>query len=99
MLLPSVSETLASVSRHPALESAISALRQGSAHERLAGLTDTAKALIGGQDATERRRPMVVLVASGAQAEALAASLQFFYSALAGQEATGVAVLPAVDAL
>jgi len=99
MILPSVSETLASVSRHPALESAISALLQSSAHERLAGLTDTAKALIAGQVATEVRRPVVVLVASGAQAESLAASLQFFYSALAGQQATEVAVLPAVDVL
>src|SRR5579862_1467159 len=99
MILPSVSETLASVSRHPALEAAISALRQESARARLAGLTDTAKALIAAQVAAELRRPVVVLVASGARAESLAASLQFFYSALAGQEATEVAVLPAVDAL
>src|ERR1700676_2301019 len=99
MILPSVSETLASVSRHPALESAISAVRHGSARERLAGLTDTAKALIAGQVAAELRRPVVVLVASGAQAESFAASLQFFYSALAGQEATEVGVLPALDAL
>jgi transcription-repair coupling factor (superfamily II helicase) len=99
MILPSVSETLASVSRHPSLETAISALHQSSARERLAGLTDTAKALIAGQVAAEVRRPVVVLVASGAQAESLAASLQFFYSALAGQQATEVAVLPAVDVL
>jgi transcription-repair coupling factor (superfamily II helicase) len=99
MILPSVSETLASVSRHPALESAVSALRQESARERIAGLTDTAKALIAGQIAAELRRPVVVLVASGAQAESLAASLQFFYTVLAGQEATEVAVLPALDAL
>jgi transcription-repair coupling factor (superfamily II helicase) len=99
MLLPSVSETLASVTRHPALESAISALRQGAAHERLAGLTDTAKALVAAHVATELRRPVVVLVASGARAETLAASLQFFYKALAGQEATEVAVFPALDAL
>ena len=99
MILPSVSETLASVSWHPALETAISALQQSSAHERLAGLTDTAKALIAGQVAAEVRRPVVVLVASGAQAESLAASLQFFYSALAGQQATEVGVLPAVDVL
>ena len=38
MILSSVSETLASVSRHPALESAIDSLRQGTARERLAGL-------------------------------------------------------------
>ena len=42
---------------------------------------------------------MVVLVESGARAEAFAASMQFFYTALAGQEATEVAVLPAMDVL
>jgi transcription-repair coupling factor (superfamily II helicase) len=107
MLLPSVSETLASVSRHPALEAAISALRRGVApgnaqeiaHERVAGLTDTAKALVAAHVAAELRRPVVVLVTSGARAETLAASLEFFYKALAGQEATEVAVFPALDAM
>ena len=99
MILSSVSETLASVSRHPALESAIAALRQGTARERLAGLTDTAKALLAAIVATELRRPMVVLVESGARAEVFAASMQFFYAALAGQEATEVTVLPAMDVL
>src|SRR6266853_3630646 len=106
MLLPSVSETLAAVSRHPALEAAISALRRGVAqkfaqkvaHEHLAGLTDTAKALVAAHVAAELRRPVVVIVTSGARAEALAASLEFFYKALAGQEATEVAVFPALDA-
>jgi transcription-repair coupling factor (superfamily II helicase) len=99
MILPSVSETLAPVSRHPALESVLSALRQGTPRERLAGLTATAKAFIAGEIAAELRRPTVILVATESQAENLAASLQFFYSALAGQQATEVAVLPAVDAL
>src|SRR6266576_3127971 len=103
MLLPSVSETLASVSRHPALEAAISALRRGVAHElareHVAGLTDTAKALVAAQVTAELRRPVVVIVTSGARAETLAASMQFFYKALAGQEATEVAVFPALDAL
>jgi transcription-repair coupling factor (superfamily II helicase) len=99
MILPSVSETLALVSRHPALESAISVLRQGAAQERLAGLTETAKALVAAQVAAELRRPTVVVVASGARAEAMASSLQFFYTALAGQQATEVAVLPALDVL
>src|SRR4030088_2987713 len=111
MLLPSVSETLASVSRHPALEAAISALRRGVAqdvaqdaaqefaHEHIAGLTDTAKALVAAHVAAELRRPVVVIVTSGARAETLAASMQFFYKALAGQEATEVAVFPALDAL
>src|SRR5258706_2583 len=98
MLLPSVSETLASVSRHPALEAAISALRRGVAHEHVAGVTDTAKALVAAHVAAELRRPVIVLVTSGARAEALAPSLEFFYKALAGQEATGVAVFPALDA-
>src|ERR1700732_5292964 len=98
MLLPSVSETLASVSRHPALEAAISALRRGVAHEHVSGLTDTAKALVAAHVAAELRRPVIVLTTSGARAEPLAASLEFFYKALAGQEATEVAVFPALDA-
>jgi len=99
MILPSVSETLAAVSRHPALESVISGLRKDAARERLAGLTGTAKALVIGRVVAELRRPTIVLVASSAQAEGLAASLQFFYTAFAGQEATEVGVLPSVDAL
>jgi transcription-repair coupling factor (superfamily II helicase) len=97
MILPSVSETLASVSQHPALESAIASLRRGTSRERIAGLTDTAKALIASIVVTEVRRPMVVLVESEARAETFATSLQFFYRALAGQEATEVGVLPAMD--
>ena len=97
MILPSVSETLAPVSAHPALQAAVAALRQGTARERIAGLTDTAKALIAAIVVSELRRPMVVLVESGGRAEVFAAAMQFFYSALAGQEATEVAVLPAMD--
>ena len=98
MILPSVSETLASVSRHPAVESTISALHRGVVRERLAGLTDTAKALIAAQVAADLRRPVVIVVASGARADNLRSSLQFFFSALAGQAATEVACLPALDA-
>ncbi len=99
MILPSVAETLASASRHPALESVLTALRSGTPRERLAGLTETAKALVAAQIATDLRRPIIVLVASGTQAESLAASIQFFYTALAGQQATNVAVLPALDVM
>jgi transcription-repair coupling factor (superfamily II helicase) len=98
MILPSVSETLAPVGRHPALESALAALRRGDARDRLAGLTDTAKALVVAILATELRRPVVVVTESDARAETFAASLQFFFNALAGQEATEVGVLPALDA-
>jgi transcription-repair coupling factor (superfamily II helicase) len=97
MILPSVSETLASVSQHPALESAIAALRRGVSRERLGGLIDTAKALVAAIVATELRRPVVVIVESGARAEILAASMQFFFTALAGQEASEIGVLPAMD--
>ncbi len=99
MILPSVSETLASVSRHPALESAISDLRRSASRERIVGLNGTAKALVAAQVAAELRRPTIVLAASGAKAETLAASLQFFYNALAGQESSQVEILPAVDVL
>ncbi len=99
MILSSVSETLAPVSQNPALESAIAELRRGIARERIAGLTDTAKALVAAIVATQLRRPVVVLVESGARAEVFAASTQFFYTALAGQEATEVTVLPAMDVL
>src|SRR3989442_1242993 len=99
MLLPSVPETLAPVVRHPALESAISALSRGAGCERLAGLTDTPKALVAAQAAAELRRPVVVLAGYSARAETLTASLHFFYTALAGQEASEVAILPAFDAL
>ncbi|HTC63996.1 MAG TPA: transcription-repair coupling factor [Candidatus Saccharimonadales bacterium] len=99
MILSSVSETLASVGHQSSLESSISELRQGTARERLAGLTETGKALVAAIVATELRRPMVILVESGSRAEEFAASMQFFYKALAGQEATEVTVLPALDVL
>src|SRR6201998_1752056 len=99
MILPSVSETLAPVTHHPALESAIAALRHRITRERLAGLTETAKTLVAASVAAELRRPVVVLVETSARAESFAASLEFFFSALAGQEATSVVILPSVDVL
>jgi transcription-repair coupling factor (superfamily II helicase) len=99
MILPSVSETLAPVTLHPAIESAIAALRHRITRERLAGLTETAKTLVAASVAAELRRPVVVLVETSARAESFAASLEFFFSALAGQEATSVVVLPSVDVL
>jgi transcription-repair coupling factor (superfamily II helicase) len=97
MILPSVSETLAPVGQNPALEVAIAALRRGGARERLAGLTDTAKALVAAIVAAELRRPVIVVVESGGRAETFAESMQFFFTALAGQEASEIGVLPAMD--
>ena len=99
MILPSVAETLASLSRHPALQSALNAMHRRGGRPRLAGLNDTAKALVAAQIAADLRQPIVVVTASGSRAEAMASHLQFFYSAFAGQEATAVAVLPALDNL
>ncbi len=99
MILPSVSEILSPISQQPALESAIAALRQGTPRERLAGLTETAKALIAAVVAAELRHPVVILVETSPRADSFAASMQFFFRALAGQEATEVTVLPSVDVM
>jgi len=97
MILPSVSETLAPVSRHPALEAAISSLRRGDARERIAGLTETAKALVAAIVAAEIRSPVVFLTETSARAETFADSMQFFFRAVAGQESTEVGTFPAID--
>ena len=99
MLLPSVQETLAPLGRHPAVESALSALSRGAVCERLAGLTETARALVAAHAAAELRRPVVIIASSAGRAESLAASVEFFYSALAGQESTEVGILPALHAM
>ena len=97
MILPSVSETLAPIGQTPALEAAIGAMRRGATRERVAGVTETAKALVAAIVAAKLRRPIVVVVESGGRAETFAASMQFFFNALAGQEATEIGVLPAMD--
>jgi transcription-repair coupling factor (superfamily II helicase) len=99
MILPSVAETLASVTRQAALETIVSRLGADTTFERLAGLTETAKALVVAHVATVLRRPLIIVVATGGQAESLSTAIQFFYTALAGQEATDVSVLPALDVM
>ncbi len=99
MLLPSIAELLARVGRHPAVEATLDALRRGASEARLAGLTDPAKALIAAHVAAELRRPVLLLAESNPRAELLAEPLRFFYRALSGKGATGVALLPALDTL
>jgi transcription-repair coupling factor (superfamily II helicase) len=99
MILPLVSEILARVGRHPALEQAVDAVRRGALDVRLAGLTDEAKALVAAHLANALARPVILIVESNQRAEALAEPLRFFHGALTGQPATQVAVLPAHDVL
>jgi transcription-repair coupling factor (superfamily II helicase) len=99
MLLPSITELLARVVRHPAVEETLEAVRCGASETRLAGLTDTAKALMVAHAAAALRRPVVLLVESNQRAEALAEPLRFFYGAVSGKSALQVAMLPALGAL
>src|SRR5713226_1832793 len=99
MILPSVAEVLARTARHPSLEDSLDELRRGAAGVHLAGLTDTAKALVVAHAAAALRRPVLFLVESNQRVEALIEPLRFFYSALTRQPAAQVASLPALDAL
>ena len=99
MLLPSVSELLGRVGRHPAVEATLDALRRGERQARLAGLTDPAKALVAAQTALALRRPVLLLVESNQRAEALTEPLRFFFRALGGRAVSQVATLPAHDVL
>ncbi len=99
MLLPSIAELLARVTRHRAVEETLGALRRGAPETLLAGLNDPAKAVVVAHAAAELRRPVVWLVESNQRAEALAEPLRFFYRALAGKPGSQVAVLAALDVL
>src|SRR5574337_318854 len=99
MFLPSVAELLARVARHPVVDRIFDALRRGAPLERLAGVTEVAKALVVAHAAAELRRPVLLLVESNERAEALAEPLRFFYRALSGKPAAHVATLPALDVL
>jgi len=98
MLLPSVAELLARVGRHPALEETLDSLRRGAVEERLAGLTDPAKALVVAFASTALRRRIFFLVESNPRAERLLEPLRYFVHALGGAPAQVVA-LPALDVL
>ena len=99
MLLPFFAELLNRAGRHPAVEEAVTRLRQAAPVQggsgRLAGLTDTAKALVMASIARTAGRPVAVLVESNRRAEELLAPVRFFYHALA----PGGALPGAVDAV
>ena len=99
MLFPAVIEFFGHLTRLPALDDALEALRQGSRAEELAGLTNPAKALVAALAITELRRPTLVLVEDERRAEALLEPLQFFHRTLNGNSAAPVLLLPALDTL
>ncbi len=99
MILPLVAELLARVGRHPAAEAAFDALRRGRREVGLAGLTETAKALVVAHAAVALDRSVIFLVESNARAEDFIEPLRFFYRALSGRTPAEVESLPAHDVL
>ena len=98
MILPAVRERLDAVLRHPSVERALGALRDGAQHISLSGLHDVAKALIAAYLTHELRRPAFFITDSNRRAEALAETVRFFSSIFPGISG-GVATLPAFDTL
>jgi transcription-repair coupling factor (superfamily II helicase) len=98
MILPAVRERLDTVLRHPSVEGALGALRDGAQHISLSGLHDVAKALVAAYLAHELRRPAFFITDSNRRAEALAETVRFFSSVFPGISG-GVATLPAFDTL
>lgn len=98
MILPALSELLNRVARHPAVEKVFGSLRHNSPQQRLAGLSDPAKALIAAHALSVLRRPTILVVSSNERAEVLLEPLRYFATAVAGP-ATQVAILPALDVL
>ena len=66
---------------------------------RLAGLTDSAKALLVPLVFSELGRPTILLVDSNQRAEALLEPIRWFYSAVTGKPGRRVAHFPAHDVL
>jgi transcription-repair coupling factor (superfamily II helicase) len=98
MILPAVRERLDAVLRHPSVEGALGALRDGAQRISLSGLHDVAKALIAAYLTHELRRPAFFITDSNRRAEALAETVRFFSSIFPGISG-GVATLPAFDTL
>jgi transcription-repair coupling factor (superfamily II helicase) len=99
MILPVVSELLARVARQPVVEEVLDALRRSGGEVRLAGLTDSAKALIVPIAFAELGRPAIFLVESNARAEALLEPVRWFYRAVTAKPAHRVAYVPAQEIL
>jgi transcription-repair coupling factor (superfamily II helicase) len=99
MILPLVSELLARISHRPAVEQACDKLRRLGGEVRLAGLTDSAKAVLAPLVASSLGRPVILLVDSNQRAETLLDPVRWFYTAATGKPGRRVAHLPAHDVL
>ena len=99
MILPLVSELLARVARRPVIEETFEALRRSGGEVRLAGLTDSAKALLIPLAFAELGRPTVLLVDTNQRAEALLEPVRYFYRAVTGKPGRRVAHLPSHEVL
>jgi transcription-repair coupling factor (superfamily II helicase) len=99
MILPVVSELLARVARQPVVEEALDALRRSGGEVRLAGLTDSAKALLVPLAFAELGRPAIFLVESNTRAEALLEPVRWFYRAVTAKPGHRVAYAPAQEIL
>ena len=99
MILPLISEILAQIARHAAVEEACDKLRRNAGEVRLAGLTDSAKALFVPLVAAQLGRPVILVVESNERAEALLEPARWFYRAVTRKPGRRVAQLPAHDVL
>ena len=99
MILPLVSELLARVARRPVVEETFEALRRSGGEVRLAGLTDSAKALLIPLAFAALGRPTVLLVETNQRAEALLEPVRYFYRAVTGKPGRRVAHLPSHEVL
>src|SRR6202020_2158346 len=86
-------ELLARVARRPVVEETFEALRRSGGEVRLAGLTDSAKALLIPLAFAELGRPTVLLVDTNQRAEALVEPVRYFYRAVTGKPGRRVAHL------
>src|SRR5579862_2249817 len=99
MILPLVSELLARIAHRPAVEQACDQLRRLGGEVRLAGLTDSAKAVLLPLVQSSLGRPLILLVDSNQRAESLLDPVRWFYTATTGKPGRRVAHLPAHDVL
>src|SRR5215469_6651530 len=99
MILPFVSELLARVARRPAIGEVCDLLRRNSGQVRIAGLTDSAKALVAPLIFHELGHPPILLVESNERADQLMEPVRWFYRAITGKPGRRVAQLPAYEVL
>jgi transcription-repair coupling factor (superfamily II helicase) len=97
MILSVVSELLERVARLSEMGEVCDRLRRNTGHVQLAGLTDSAKALVAPLIASEMGRPTIVVTESNQHAEALIEPVRWFYRAVTGRTDNRVSLLPAFD--